>query len=416
MGWRPDIDLLVERMPGLDWVEVVAESICPTHLPKSLRLLRERGLTVVPHGVGLGLGGAGRPDPERLAALADRAVALGSPLVSEHVAFVRTGSPALEAGHLLPVPRTREALAVVAENVRIAQDALPVPLALENTSALFAWPEDELTEAQFLAELVERTGVRLLVDVANLHANHVNFGADPVRALDDLPLHAVAYAHVAGGVERAGFWHDTHAHPLTEPVLDVLAALRARTDPPGVLLERDGDYPMAQELSRELDAIRAVLDAGPPDPGTAAASGVRVPSGALDGAPAQTHRARLDRAQGEVLAALTAGAPAPGRFDPERLATASRALAAKRYEVASRIAPEVTEGARQDFIDWARTNPLRDGARSDVAGFARHLLARGGLPAARRRALRRRLRQLAPRRPSRGIPGVPRIFGRKVTS
>ncbi|MEV8478624.1 endonuclease, partial [Streptomyces sp. NPDC051173] len=174
--------------------------------------------------------------------------------------------------------------------------------------------------------------------------------------------------------------------------------------------------PMAQELSRELDAIRAVLDAGPPDPGTAAASGVRVPSGALDGAPAQTHRARLDRAQGEVLAALTAGAPAPGRFDPERLATASRALAAKRYEVASRIAPEVTEGARQDFIDWARTNPLRDGARSDVAGFARHLLARGGLPAARRRALRRRLRQLAPRRPSRGIPGVPRIFGRKVTS
>ncbi|MEV8476342.1 DUF692 domain-containing protein, partial [Streptomyces sp. NPDC051173] len=273
MGWRPDIDLLVERMPGLDWVEVVAESICPTHLPKSLRLLRERGLTVVPHGVGLGLGGAGRPDPERLAALADRAVALGSPLVSEHVAFVRTGSPALEAGHLLPVPRTREALAVVAENVRIAQDALPVPLALENTSALFAWPEDELTEAQFLAELVERTGVRLLVDVANLHANHVNFGADPVRALDDLPLHAVAYAHVAGGVERAGFWHDTHAHPLTEPVLDVLAALRARTDPPGVLLERDGDYPMAQELSRELDAIRAVLDAGPPDPGTAAASG-----------------------------------------------------------------------------------------------------------------------------------------------
>lgn len=407
MGWRPDIDLLVERMPGLDWVEVVAESVCPTHLPASLQLLRERGVTVVPHGVGLGLGGAGRPDPERLAALAGRAVALGSPLVSEHVAFVRAGSPVLEAGHLLPVPRTREALAVVAENVRIAQDALPVPLALENTSALFAWPEDELTEAQFLAELVERTGVRLLVDVANLHANHVNFGADPVRALDDLPLHAVAYAHVAGGVERDGFWHDTHAHPLTAPVLDVLAALRARTDPPGVLLERDGNYPMAQELSRELDAIRAVLDAGPPGRGTV--SGVRVASGAVDGVPSQAHRARLDRAQGEVLAALTAGAPAPGRFDPERMAAASRALAAKRYEVVSRIAPEVTEGARGDFIDWARTNPLQGGARSDVAGFARHLLARGGLPAPRRRALRRRLRQLAPRRP---LPG---IFGGKVS-
>ncbi|RLU83643.1 endonuclease [Streptomyces griseocarneus] len=410
MGWRPDIDLLVERMPGLDWVEVVAENICPTHLPESLRLLRERGLAIVPHGVGLGLGGAGRPDPDRLAALADRTVALGSPLVSEHVAFVRAGSPVLEAGHLLPVPRTREALAVVAENVRIAQDALPVPLALENTSALFAWPEDELTEAQFLAELVERTGVRLLVDVANLHANHVNFGADPVRALDDLPLHAVAYAHIAGGIERDGFWHDTHAHPLTEPVLDVLAALRARTDPPGVLLERDGNYPMAQELSRELDAIRAVLGSGPAEPGaTAVPDGARPTTGTPDDTPADAHRPRLARAQGEVLAALTAGAPAPERFDAERLAAASRALAAKRHEVASRIAPEVTEGARQDFIYWARTNPLRGGARADTAAFARHLLARGGLPTARRRALRRRLRQLAPR------PAFPGILGRKVT-
>ncbi|MET9111047.1 DUF692 domain-containing protein, partial [Streptomyces zhihengii] len=264
IGWRPEIADTVERLPGLDWVEVVAENVCPGHLPDSLARLRERGVRVVPHGVSLGLGGAERPSPRRLADLAARAEALGSPLVTEHIAFVRAGgeltaSPALEAGHLLPVPRTRDALAVLCENVRIAQDSLPVPLALENIAALVAWPGEEMTEGRFLAELVERTGVRLLIDVANLHTNRVNRGEDPYTALDELPVEAIAYVHVAGGIERDGVWHDTHAHPVTRPVLDILAGLRARVAPPGVLLERDDDFPPPEELAAELTVIRETL-------------------------------------------------------------------------------------------------------------------------------------------------------------
>ncbi|MFD8985861.1 DUF692 domain-containing protein, partial [Streptomyces sp. NPDC059564] len=259
IGWRPEIADAVERLEHLDWVEVVAENICPGHLPASLLRLRERGVRVVPHGVSLGLGGADRPDPEKLAALGERAVVLGAPLVTEHIAFVRTSSPALEAGHLLPVPRTRDALDVLCENVRIAQDALPVPLALENIAALVSWPGEELTEARFLTELVERTGVRLLIDVANLHTNRVNRGEDPAAVLDAIPLEALAYVHVAGGVERDGVWHDTHAHPVPPVVLDVLTALRERVDPPGVLLERDDDFPAETELAHELTRIREVV-------------------------------------------------------------------------------------------------------------------------------------------------------------
>ncbi|MET9675828.1 DUF692 family multinuclear iron-containing protein [Streptomyces sp. NPDC006482] len=267
IGWRPEIAEAVEALPGVDWVEVVAENICADHLPDPLTRLRERGVTVVPHGVSLGLGGADRPDPARLAALGEKAVALGAPLVTEHIAFVRAGgpltaSPLLEAGHLLPVPRTRDALDVLCENVRIAQDALPVPLALENIAALIAWPGEELTEGQFLAELVERTGVRLLIDVANLHTNHVNRGEDPAKALSELPVEAIAYVHVAGGVERDGVWHDTHAHPVSRPVLDILADLASRVAPPGVLLERDDDFPPAEELAAELTMIRGTVARG----------------------------------------------------------------------------------------------------------------------------------------------------------
>uniref|UniRef100_UPI0021A62052 DUF692 domain-containing protein n=1 Tax=Streptomyces beigongshangae TaxID=2841597 RepID=UPI0021A62052 len=279
IGWRPEIADAVERMPGIDWVEAVAENVCPGHLPASLLRLRERGVTVVPHGVSLGLGGADRPAEEKLAALAARAGALGSPLVTEHIAFVRAGgaltaSPALEAGHLLPVPRTRDALDVLCENVRIAQDSLPVPLAVENIAALISWPGEEMTEGQFLYDLVDRTGVRLLIDVANLHTNHVNRGEDPARALDELPVEAIAYVHVAGGFERDGVWHDSHAHAVPEAVLDVLAELVSRVRPPGVLLERDENFPEPAELERELAAIRRTVEKGSaPGPAAPAVTG-----------------------------------------------------------------------------------------------------------------------------------------------
>jgi len=124
------------------------------------------------------------------------------------------------------MPRTREALDVLAANIRAAQAAVPVPLAVEDIAALISWPEDEMTEGQFLSELVERTGVLLLLDAANLH--------------------------------------DTHEHPVPAQALDILAALAERRGPsgppPGVLLERDDAYPPDAEMAAELAAIRAVAE------------------------------------------------------------------------------------------------------------------------------------------------------------
>ncbi|MGW2639787.1 DUF692 domain-containing protein [Streptomyces sp. NPDC001348] len=385
IGWRPEIADAVERMPGIDWVEVVAENVCSGHLPESLERLRERGVTVVPHGVSLGLGGADRPDAGRLTALAERAAAWGAPLVTEHIAFVRAGgpltaSPHLEAGHLLPVPRTRDALDVLCENVRIAQDALPVPLAVENIAALIAWPGEEMTEGQFLYELADRTGVRLLIDVANLHTNHVNRGEDPAEALAGLPLEAIAYVHVAGGFERDGVWHDSHAHPVPEPVLGILSDLASRVDPPGVLLERDENFPEPSALERELAAIREAVgkgraSGGAPSPRTAEAS---TPSGH---APSEAARQRLGLSQAAVLSALVAGTPVPEGFDRTRMRVQARALAAKRADVVAKVAPELPEilgeGYRAAFLGYAQGQPMTGGYRQDALDFAGHLLSAG---------------------------------------
>ncbi|MEV2191407.1 DUF692 family multinuclear iron-containing protein [Streptomyces phaeochromogenes] len=428
IGWRPEIAAAVEGMPGIDWVEAVAENVCPGHLPESLVRLRERGVTVVPHGVSLGLGGADRPDEGKLADLAAAVEALGSPLATEHIAFVRAGgaltaSPRLEAGHLLPVPRTRDALDVLCENIRIAQDALPVPLAVENIAALISWPGEEMTEGQFLYDLADRTGVRLLIDVANLHTNHVNRGEDPAKALDELPVEAIAYVHVAGGFERDGVWHDSHAHAVPPAVLAILADLSSRVRPPGVLLERDENFPAPAELERELTAIRetvekasipvvpeasapvaaaptvsdAVVPEAPeptevPDETAASPAAERASGDAQKASPStDPARQRLALAQAALLSALVAGTPVPEGFDGTRLSVQARALAGKRADVVAKVAPELpeilAEAYRKSFVAYAHGHPMTGGYRRDALDFAEHLLLGGRLedPDVRRR-------------------------------
>jgi uncharacterized protein (UPF0276 family) len=255
IGWRPEIAGFVAALPGLRFTEVIAESL--HHPDDALVALRDRGVTVIPHGVKLSLGGAEPVDPARVAHLASCAELMAAPLVSEHIAFVRSGD--LEAGHLLPIPRTRAALDALTGNIRRTCAELPVPLAVEPIAALFDWPDAEYDEGAFLTELLERTDVLLLLDVANVYANARNRGEDPDALLDRLPLERIAYVHVAGGAERDGLYHDTHTDPVPDEVLALVKELCGRMNalggPPGLLLERDGSYPAAGVLRAELDSI-----------------------------------------------------------------------------------------------------------------------------------------------------------------
>ncbi|MFY1699506.1 MULTISPECIES: DUF692 domain-containing protein [unclassified Solwaraspora] len=255
IGWHTEIAGVVAALPGLRFTEVIAESVDPDRpLDPQLAALRARGVAVVAHGVRLSLGGAEPVEAARVTRLARVAQLLDAPLVSEHIAFVRAGG--VEAGHLLPLPRTRAALDAVVANVARARADLPVPLALEPIAALFDWPDDEFDEPDFVTEILERCDALLLLDVANVYANARNRGQDPVAVLERMPLERIAYLHVAGGaVDHDGIYHDTHTDAVPAEVLGLLADLSARRRPPAVLLERDGHYPPAAQLHAELDAI-----------------------------------------------------------------------------------------------------------------------------------------------------------------
>jgi uncharacterized protein len=263
IGWRPELALAIERRTSLGFVEIVAEDFDPAvKIPVAIANLIDRGVRVIPHGVTLSLGGAEHPDPARMKRLVGLAKQVNAPFVSEHIAFVRAGG--VEAGHLLPIPRTKASLDVLVENVLRVREQLPVPLALENISALFDWPDAQMPEADFLTEALERTDCLMLLDIANVWANARNLKGvgEPVRFLERIPLRRLAYVHVAGGIERAGVYHDTHTAAVPHGVLHLLEELCARASPPGVMLERDDDFPDEAALNRELDAIAAAVARG----------------------------------------------------------------------------------------------------------------------------------------------------------
>ncbi len=257
IGWRPELAWTIHKRKDIGFVEILAEDFCANRKPiEPIKKLQDRGVEVVIHGTTLNLGGSETPNQNSLEHLSGLAKQYHSKLVSEHLAFVKAGG--IDSGHLLPIQRTQENLEIVVENITIAQRALKVPLAIENIATLFEWPDNEMDEASFMADIVARTGVLLLLDVANLFANATNHKFNIDDYLSKLPFDRLAYIHVAGGTFKGSLYHDTHCHSIKDPVLDLLRKVCEKAAEAKVLLERDGLFPPEQELNAELKLIAQI--------------------------------------------------------------------------------------------------------------------------------------------------------------
>lgn len=177
---------------------------------------------------------------------------------SDHLAI--TVSPdGADIGHLAPIVHDRDTLAIVIDRVRIWQDALGVPVALENIAAPFRLP-GAMSEGEFLHRLVEATGCFLLLDVTNLLLNGRNLGFDPVEQLADYPLEAVVQVHLAGGLLAHGWWVDSHSEPVEDASLALLAALAGRAPVQAIIIERDENLPPLTALLAEAARAQVVWE------------------------------------------------------------------------------------------------------------------------------------------------------------
>jgi uncharacterized protein len=212
------------------------------------------------HGVALNLGGAGPLDEAHLDRLAELMRRYEPASFSEHLAWSSHGG--VFYNDLLPVAYDRPTLQRVCSNIDHVQERLGRRMLLENPSTYVQFETSSMSECDFLAEVVRRTGCGLLLDVNNLHVSCVNHGRDVVACLAEFPLSAVGEVHVAGftrDADAAGapLLIDSHAAPVDIAVWGLYASVLARLGPVPTLLERDQDIPSLSELLAE--AHRAVL-------------------------------------------------------------------------------------------------------------------------------------------------------------
>ncbi len=251
------------RVP-VDFVEVISENYMIDG-GRQMRILEEvrEQFPVIIHGVSMSIGSAGGLDTDYLTKLKRLEQRIDPLWVSDHLCWTRNS--AHNSHDLLPMPLTEEALSAVCSNIDRAQNALGRAMLFENPSSYLTFPEDELSEWEFLAEMTRRTGCYLLLDVNNIYVSAANHGFSAMDYLKGLPLDRVRQIHLAGhdpATPERDIIIDTHDRAVADGVWDLYAtAIAMLPQPVATMIERDDHIPPLPELLSELDCARGIADA-----------------------------------------------------------------------------------------------------------------------------------------------------------
>ncbi|HVA54570.1 MAG TPA: DUF692 domain-containing protein [Gammaproteobacteria bacterium] len=263
IGLRPPhFKRVLEERPPIPWFELHSENFfcAGGELPAVLESIR-RDYPVSLHGVGLSLGSSDRLQLGHLVKLKDLIQRIQPGLVSEHLCWGAIGDRHLN--DLLPLPYTEEALDLMVERVRSAQDFLGRPLLIENVSTYLSYRHSTIPEWEFVAALAERSGCGLLLDVNNIYVNSVNHGFDSHTYISAIPAAAVGEIHLAGFTAKEGLavplLIDTHSRPVSEPVWELYRQALVHVGPVATLIEWDQDIPELEELLAEATKAEGIL-------------------------------------------------------------------------------------------------------------------------------------------------------------
>jgi uncharacterized protein (UPF0276 family) len=258
--------VLAER-PRVAWFEVHPENyMADAHALDELERVRAH-YPLSLHAVGLSPGSADGIDAAHVARLAALVRRLEPALVSDHLSWSRSGGRSLP--DLLPLPYTDEALDVICRNVQQLQEGLGRRLLLENPSTYLEYADSPLSEPDFMAQLVHRTGCGVLFDVNNVYVSACNRGADPAAELEGW-LRALAPAsvqeiHLAGHacVERAdgrSLRIDDHGDRVCAEVWRLYERAVAALGSVPTLIEWDTRLPAFAVLQEEAASAQRLLD------------------------------------------------------------------------------------------------------------------------------------------------------------
>lgn len=241
--------------PDIGFFEVHAENYMVAGGPfhHFLGLIREQ-YPLSLHGVGLSIGAEGPLDSQHLQRLAVLIERYQPQSFSEHLAWSSHGPVFLN--DLLPLAYDVPTLNRVCEHIDQVQCTLKRPMLLENPATYLAFQRSTIDEADFISEVIHRTGCGLLLDVNNVYVSCINHQRNPLAYIDALPLHAVGEIHLAGFAEDTDslgdrLLIDDHGAPIDNAVWSLYGQVLERVGPIATLIERDNQLPAFSVLHAE---------------------------------------------------------------------------------------------------------------------------------------------------------------------
>jgi uncharacterized protein (UPF0276 family) len=204
---------------------------------------------VVQHGVSMYFGSAEPLNREHLRRLKTLVKRTKTPWLTDHLCW---GSVDGRYSHdLLPMPYTFEAARRTAQKIREARDFLEVPIAVENVSSYAEYHVSEMTEWEFLNEVVEDADCGILLDVNNIYVSSQNHSFNPLDYVNNVPHARVAQIHIAGHSKYEKYILDTHDHAVIDPVWKLYSRAIELVGPTATLLEWDDRIPSFEEVHAE---------------------------------------------------------------------------------------------------------------------------------------------------------------------
>ena len=249
---------LLENNAPVDFLEGHIENYCEGgfHL-KTLADLKNK-YPISLHGVGLSLGSSSSPLMEDIL-IRKRIIDTISPVFfSEHAAWTRHKNAHLN--DLLPLPLTHKIAKNLADNISKTQDIFKRTLLIENLTSYITFPEDVLTEAEFMNEVCSLSGCHLLLDVNNIVIQEHNLGRNAEDFLKTIKPAYVKQYHLAGGerLQDTDFICDTHGTDIPDSVFAFYKKALQIIGLRPTLYERDNNIPPLQDMLEQVIKIRAI--------------------------------------------------------------------------------------------------------------------------------------------------------------
>lgn len=250
---------ILDNKPKMDWFEIISENFMDTD-GRPIRVLDEirKDYPIVMHGVSLSIGSADPLNKEYLKKLKKLADWVNPVWVSDHLCW--TGINNIDSHDLLPVPYTQKMLDHISDRIKQVQDYMGRPLILENPSTYLEFKDSEVSEWDFLRELVEGSDCGLLLDVNNVYVSCFNHKWDEKNYIDSIPAERVVQIHLAGHENNGTHIIDTHEGPIIDPVWALYQYTVSKIGNVSTMVEWDTDTPDFEIVAAEVKKARELAN------------------------------------------------------------------------------------------------------------------------------------------------------------